>query len=117
MTAMSPELAREVLELWFSDRARALWFAKDTAFDDEIRSRFGAVVDAAASGACDGWMELDGGALALLITLDQFPRNLHRGSPLAFACDGKAREVADRAIARGIDLAAPLDRRLFFYLP
>jgi len=114
---VSAVAAIEVLELWFSDRARALWFDKDPVFDDEIRQRFGPVISAAASGALDAWMADGDGALALTIVLDQFPRNIHRGSARAFEHDSRARDVADRAIQRQLDLAVPLDRRVFFYLP
>lgn len=106
-----------VLEFWFGERARTLWFATDPAFDAEIRSRFGDAVDEAASGNLDAWSSSAGGALALIIMLDQFPRNLHRGSARAFAHDARARALAAHAIASGFDRAVPLDRRRFFYLP
>jgi uncharacterized protein (DUF924 family) len=109
--------ASEVLEFWFGEPARSLWFATRPAFDDEIRSRFGAVVAAAGAGELGPWAADSGGALALTIALDQFPRNIHRGTPAAFAHDGLARAVARRAIERGFDRAVPLDRRMFFYLP
>lgn len=114
---MPSSSAFEVLGFWFSDRARALWFASDPAFDQEIRSQFGWVVVAGASGTLDRWSSVVDGALALTIILDQFPRNLHRGSPRAFEHDGRARQVAGQAIDNQLDLAAPLDRRMFFYLP
>lgn len=114
---MALPAASEVLEFWFGDRARARWFAREPAFDEEIRSRFGAIVDAAATGACDHWIASGDGALALVILLDQFPRNLHRGSARAFAHDAQARDVAASAIASELDVTAPLDRRRFFYLP
>jgi uncharacterized protein (DUF924 family) len=107
----------EVLTFWFADRARALWFSRSDAFDAEIRERFGATAAAAAAGELDAWGSDGDGALALIVVLDQFPRNLHRGSPLAFAGDARARAAASAAIDRGFDLAAPLDRRAFFYLP
>jgi len=109
--------ASEILEFWFTEPARSLWFATRPAFDDEIRSRFGAVVDAAAAGELDGWAADAAGALALTIVLDQFPRNIHRGTPAAFAHDARARAVAHRAVERGLDRDVPLDRRMFFYLP
>lgn len=109
--------ARDVLDFWFGDHARARWFAKDPAFDAEIRARFGAAIAAAAAGALDAWAADRDGALALTILLDQLPRNVHRGSPRAFEADGHARRIAGGAIDRGLDRAAPLDRRPFFYLP
>ncbi|HEY7688420.1 MAG TPA: DUF924 family protein [Dongiaceae bacterium] len=107
----------EVLDFWFSDHARARWFVRDAAFDEEIRSRFGDSVRAAATGELDRWVATAPGALALVILLDQFPRNLFRGSARAFAADARARAVAGEAIARRLDQETPLDRRKFFYLP
>lgn len=107
----------EILAFWFSERARPLWFKRDAAFDEAIRARFAAAVEAAIAGRLGGWEREPESCLALLILLDQFPRNLHRGSPRAFAGDTAARAVARRAIARGLDRRVPADRRLFFYLP
>ena len=113
---MSPP-ASEVLEFWFGEPARSRWFASQPAFDDEIRSRFGELVGAAAAGALDPWAATGEGALALTIALDQFPRNIHRGTPAAFAHDARARAVAGGAIDRGLDRAVPLEHRMFLYLP
>jgi uncharacterized protein (DUF924 family) len=107
----------EVLRFWFEETENDRRFAKDPAFDEAIRARFGALHARAAAGGCAGWAETAEGALALLILLDQFSRNLYRDSPRAFACDAAALAVARRAIERGFDLAVPVDRRVFFYLP
>jgi uncharacterized protein (DUF924 family) len=93
------------------------WFSKDPAFDDEIRSRFLAIHEAAAAGHLAGWEATPEGALALLILLDQFPRNMFRGSARAFATDLPARDIAERAIAHGFDQKVPPVDRIFFYLP
>jgi uncharacterized protein (DUF924 family) len=93
------------------------WFKKDTAFDDGIRRRFLETYQAAAAGKLAGWEETPEGALALLIVLDQFARNMFRGSARAFAADPLARAVAERALARGFDQQTPLPDRQFFYLP
>ena len=92
------------------------WFEKDAGFDAEIRRCFPATYEAAAAGklAWDGDAQ---GALALLIVLDQFPRNIFRDSARAFATDPLAREVASRAIARGFDQLVSTAERMFFYLP
>jgi uncharacterized protein (DUF924 family) len=108
---------RAVLDFWFSDRARAVWFEKDKAFDAEIASRFGEAVQAAQGGAFDSWRQSPDGCLALLILLDQMPRNIYRGAAKAFLGDARARDVADDAIRRGFDRAQPFERRRFFYLP
>lgn len=107
----------EVLAFWFSEPVEARWFRADPALDAAIGERFGALVTAAAAGELDDWLETADGALALVILLDQFPRNIHRGTPAAFAADAKARAVADRALALGHDRAVAAARRLWFYLP
>ncbi len=92
------------------------WFAKDAAFDAEIREKFLATYETAAAGAL-AWDGDPEGALALLIVLDQFPRNMFRASARAFAADPLARAVATRAIARGFDQGIAVAERGFFYLP
>ncbi len=92
------------------------WFEKNAAIDDEIRRRFLAIYEAAAAGKLTDWEQNAEGALALLILLDQFPRNIFRGEARAFATDPLARAVASRAILNGFDAALP-DMRGFFYLP
>lgn len=108
---------RDVLQFWFSDRARELWFEKDAAFDEEIRARFGQAVHEAQLGGFAAWRRSPDGALALLLLLDQFARNLYRGSAKAFLGDALAREIAAEAIARGFDKRFPFPDRNFFYLP
>jgi uncharacterized protein (DUF924 family) len=93
------------------------WFNKDTAFDDEIRKRFLATYEAAARGELAAWEVTQDGALALVIVLDQFPRNMFRGSARAFEADSLARTIATRAIERGFDLNTTVQERAFFYLP
>ena len=114
-----------VLDFWFGAKEtpdygqfRDIWFRAATpAFDQEIRDRFLGVHEAAARGELDRAMDTAEGVLALLILLDQFPRNMFRGQPRAFATDAKARAVAEHAIARGFDQQVPLACRTFFYLP
>jgi uncharacterized protein (DUF924 family) len=110
-------LPGEVLEFWFSEQARPLWFERNAAFDEEIRGRFGATVAAACLGDLSYWVRAVDSSLALVLLLDQFPRNIHRGTLRAFAGDAHARATANTAIDRGFDRRAPLDRRVFFYLP
>ncbi|HEY2135503.1 MAG TPA: DUF924 family protein [Xanthobacteraceae bacterium] len=92
------------------------WFKKDDAFDAEIRARFLATYEAAADGRL-AWDENPQGALALVIVLDQFPRNMFRNDARAFAADPAARAVASRAIRRGFDQRVGVEDRSFFYLP
>jgi uncharacterized protein (DUF924 family) len=93
------------------------WFEKDAALDEEITRRFLATHEQAAAGKLAGWEQSAEGALALLILLDQFPRNMFRGEPRAFATDPLARAVAAGAIIRGFDSQVPAELRGFFYLP
>ena len=93
------------------------WFEKDDEFDLTIRSRFLAIHEAAERGDLAAFEETAEGALALVILLDQFPRNMFRNSARAFATDPLARAVANRALARGFDLAVDETMRPFFYLP
>src|SRR5215475_15057517 len=93
------------------------WFKKDSAFDDEIRERFLAAHEAATAGHLSGWEQTAQGALALLILLDQFPRNMFRGEARAFATDALARAVAAGALVRGFDGQVPKELFNFFYLP
>jgi fatty-acyl-CoA synthase len=93
------------------------WFNQNDAFDAEIRARFLATYGSAAAGRLTEWERSSEGALALIIVLDQFPRNMFRGGPRAFATDATARTVADRAIANGFDRSFGLPERRFFYLP
>ena len=108
--------AAEIVQFWI-DAGPSRWFKKDTAFDDEFRARFAAEHEAAASGGLDEWMNNAKGALALLILLDQYPRNSFRGSARMFATDGKALAVAKRAVELGFDTAVDPSLRSFFYLP
>jgi uncharacterized protein (DUF924 family) len=93
------------------------WFARDDAFDRELRERFGDAHLQAARREFDGWSATADGALALVLLLDQIPRNIHRGSAHAFATDGLARLFATRAIDAGFDATVDPRLRIFFYLP
>ena|SRR5579871_208176 len=112
-----PAAAEELLAFWFAERSRGLWFERNEAFDQEIRDRFGALAAEGAEGRLGRWEETPNAALALVILLDQFPRNMHRGKADAFACDPLARAVAGRAIDQGFDRMVRHDRRAFFFLP
>jgi uncharacterized protein (DUF924 family) len=93
------------------------WFKKDDGFDAAIRQRFLATYEAAATGGLADWAENAEGALALLLVLDQFPRNMFRNDARAFAADALARKIATRAIERGFDREIAMPERAFFYLP
>jgi uncharacterized protein (DUF924 family) len=117
MTA-SPALATasDIFAFW-REAGPKRWFEKDAGFDDEIRRRFLATHEAAAAGKLSAWESTTDGALALLILLDQFPRNMFRGQARAFATDPLARAIAAGALVRGFDAHAPEGMRVFFFLP
>jgi len=110
-----------ILAFWFAegpDTSRQVWFRKDETFDATCRDSFGHLVAPARAGALDDWAATPQGALALLLVLDQFPRNLFRRSAEAFASDAHARAVARRAVLeRGFDLMLTTTERVFLYLP
>ena len=106
----------EVVSFW-REAGPDRWFTKDATFDEQIRERFLDTYEAAAAGKLSGWEHSAQDALALLILLDQFPRNMFRGDARAFASDPLARAVAAGAIVRGFDSQVPADLRGFFYLP
>ncbi len=114
--ALSPEAAA-VLAFWFEEHGPKDWFAKNPAFDAAIAERFGALHARAARGALDSWAETPKGALALIIVLDQFSRNMHRDGAKAFACDAKALGLARRAVERGFDDRLDDREKTFLYLP
>lgn len=108
--------ARQVIEFWRA-AGPSLWFAKDAQFDRRFRERFITAHDAAARGELAAWSHTADGSLALLILLDQFPRNAFRGTPRMYATDELARHVAGAAIAAGHDRAVATELRVFMYLP
>ena len=117
MDAADPR-AREVLEFWFRGDARdPRWFRKDEAFDRALRDRFLPLHELAAGGGLAAWLESPAECLALVIVLDQFPRNMFRGEARAFAADPLAREAARALLSRGWDRNMDEPRRLFAYLP
>jgi uncharacterized protein (DUF924 family) len=109
-------IANDILGFWES-AGPTRWFAKDTRFDDAIRLKFEPTHHRAARGEYDGWMGSPPGTLALLILLDQFPRNLYRGSAHAFATDPKARMVARAAAEQGWHMKVAPQMRQFMLLP
>lgn len=106
----------DVIAFW-RDAGPERWFRKDEAFDAEFRQRFLAAHEAAAAGRLADWEATRDGALALLLLLDQFPRNAFRNTPRVYATDALAREVARRAVERGFDRATEPPLRSFFHLP
>ena len=119
-----PQRAKALLDFWFGppgdpgrEQHREIWFKSTEAFDAALREGFLADYEAAAAGALPSWEATAEGALALLLLLDQIPRNVFRGTPRAYVTDATARAVADRALANGFDRLVPPAWRLFFYMP
>jgi uncharacterized protein (DUF924 family) len=116
----------ELLEFWFGQVAAdgtvpaermTMWWKKDPAIDETIRARFEPVVARAAAGELDDWANTAAGRLALIISLDQFPRNIYRGEPRAFAFDARAQALCLEGLERGHDRELLPIQRTFHYLP
>jgi uncharacterized protein (DUF924 family) len=122
--AKLPDRAKAVLDAWFGppgdperERHREIWFKGTPEFDATLRQAFLADYEAGAAGELRSWEALPKGALALVLLLDQIPRNIFRDTPRAYAADAAARAVADRALARGFDRSVPEVWRRFLYMP
>jgi len=116
--------ADEILDFWFGreddpgyGKFREAWFRKDPAFDQEIREWFEDLQEEAAAGALDGWREEARSCLALVILLDQFPRNMYRGDAKSYATDRKAQVTAEYAVDHALDRELPDFQRAFLYMP
>lgn len=119
-------MAAQVLLFWFDDPAlpgneygqqRQIWFRKNSAFDQQVRERFLPVYERARQHAYDFWLNAPKTALALVLLLDQFPRNMFRGTPRSFEADEQALQVAQTAVTRGYDCTLKPMERMFLYLP
>jgi uncharacterized protein (DUF924 family) len=110
-------MPQEILDFWFSDEVRKLWFNSTPEFDALLRERFEALWMRASGGELDGWLQTAAGCLALIIVLDQFPLNMFRGQAQSFASEAQSREVARVAIDKGFDQDLDLRSRAFLYMP
>lgn len=116
---MDPSITR-ILDFWFDARHLEnpqLWFLPDATLDQTIKTQFSDLISQARTPALDGWTENPQGVLAMLILLDQFPRNIFRGSPESYASDAKALNVSARAITNGLDRQVTQMQQTFFYTP
>lgn len=112
-----PAPARAVLDFWFREIDPKLWFTKDAEFDRQLAERFGADVEHALTGGLRPWEEWPESRLALILLLDQFTRNLYRGTARAFAGDARALALTLDAMGRGWDDTLPPPERKFLYMP
>lgn len=111
---MNPQ---DVLKFWFEEISQEAWFKKDANFDEMIRQRFLKTYQAARADDLKSWQTTAEGSLALVIVLDQFPRNMFRDKPQAFATDAQALKISKQTIANGMDQTLPKTQRWFMYLP
>jgi uncharacterized protein (DUF924 family) len=110
-------LINEIHDFWFHEAGAEKWWKKDAAFDEVVRQRFGTLVEEAAAGALDSWAESSRGALALILLLDQFPRNIYRNTPKAFAADQKAKNLTLLTLGNDYLENMSEDEHCFFILP
>lgn len=110
---MKPE---DVVDFWMA-AGPSRWFTRDPAFDGSLAVRFGDALELARDGACDHWGKTPEGALGLVLLLDQVSRNIHRGSPLAFAADSRALRLTRGWIARGYLQKFPAPQARWFLMP
>ena len=113
---METEL-EDVLRYWVHEIGPERWYLSETGVDEQIRYRFEGLWRRAGDGDRDHWLLTPRGALALMIVLDQFPRNMFRGLATAYRTDCRALRIAKQAIHRGHDKVTPEPERQFFYLP
>lgn len=106
-----------ILDFWFSSEVKPKWFAKDVNFDQEIKDKFEGYYEAAKKGILASWENSPLGTLALVIILDQFPRNMFRGSFLSFATDNLALSHSKKAIEKNYDAELTKEQKQFLYMP
>ena len=110
-------MPQEILDFWFSDEIRKLWFNSTPEFDAMLRERYQDAWQQAGRGELDHWLQDAAGCLALVIILDQFPLNMFRDQALAYATEAQSRDVARVAIQRNFDCLLEVEQRAFLYMP
>jgi len=109
--------AQDIISFWINEVGPKGWYLQSDELDQDIRTRFMEDWNIAKTGGYDSWARCPEKSLALLVLLDQFPRNMFRNDPCAFSTDKKAREVANLGIEQGFDTRCPEPQRQFYYLP
>jgi uncharacterized protein (DUF924 family) len=116
----------QVLDFWFGelderglaaeDKSKS-WWKKDPDFDALVEERFGGLIESVCADERESWLDSPEGCIAYVIVLDQFCRNVHRGTPRMYAEDDRALSAAERSVERGFDRMLPLAQRAFLYMP
>lgn len=114
MSEIDPQ---QIIDFWFSERVKPLWFNSTPAFDQELKSTYQALWQQAADGELDHWLQSPSGCLALVLVLDQFPLNMFRQQKQSFQTELQSRQVADRAIDMGFDQLLTKEQKAFLYMP
>ena len=110
-------MPQQIIDFWFADEVRKLWFKSTAEFDRSLCESFEDNLKQAGRGELDHWMGSAEGCLALVIILDQFPLNMFRGSAQSFATEAQSREVARVVIEKGFDKMLPAEQQAFLYMP
>ncbi|MEW5757178.1 MAG: DUF924 family protein [Pseudomonadota bacterium] len=117
MNETMPVSAEEILEFWFAPEVKKRWFNATPEFDQLMLEQFLVTYQAAAAGELDHWVESPRSCLALLIVLDQFPLNMFRGTPQAFATETQAQRISKEAVVKGLDRGMSKEYKIFMYMP
>ena len=110
-------MIEEIIDFWFSDEVKPLWFNSTPEFDQQLRDKYETLWQQGVDGELESWTESPQGCLALVILFDQFPLNMYRDQAEGYSSEKLARNVADLAILRGFDQQLPESSRAFLYLP
>ena len=110
-------MPQEIVDFWFADKVRKMWFNSTAEFDRQLCDRFTELLEHASEGNLDHWKQSAVGCLALVIILDQFPLNMFRGEARSFATEARSREIAKHAIAKEFDKELTVEQQAFLYMP
>jgi len=108
---------QEIIDFWFDEEHKSLWFNSNPLFDSELKEQFESTYTAACEGELSVWEQHPEGLLALVILFDQFPLNMYRGDVKSFATEDRSRDLADQAIEKGWDVKLSNEQKAFLYMP
>ncbi|WP_455196917.1 DUF924 family protein [Kaarinaea lacus] len=107
----------DILDFWFSEKVKPLWFNSTPDFDAQLKERYADIYRAALNGQLSKWQQTADGCVALVVILDQFPLNMYRGLPESFAGEALARDITRKAVSKGFDKQIPDEQKAFLYMP